>query len=171
MLISKHVDSLAIIFPQTNQAIKDAMRSVLNDARDSDIKETLEGYQAELLTIKSYLEPKKKQTLDKDDAGNIVSNVNAHTGARELASLAKRIQERAVSTDTKEAKRAFDFCVLYSKIATYRDAVLEEVIDLFKKAGRNLTVPFRSCIYSNSAFINTKPVSSNISNIMYCLYF
>ena len=118
------------------------MKSVLNDARDSDIKEKLEGYQAELLTIKSYLAPKKKQKLDKDDASNIVSNVNVHTGARELASLAKRIQERAVSTDKKEAKRAFDFCVLYAKIATYRDAVLEEVINLFKQAGKYLQIHF-----------------------------
>ena len=112
------------------------MTSVLNDARDKDVKETLEGYQAELLTIKSYLAPKKKQELDRDDVNNIVSNVNVHTGARELASLARRIQERAVSTDKNEAKRAFDFCVLYTKIATYRDAVLEEVIELFTKAGK-----------------------------------
>jgi len=127
---------LGYLTPQkTNKAIKDAMTSVLNDARDKDVKETLEGYQAELLTIKSYLAPKKKQTLDRDDVNNIVSNVNVHTGARELASLARRIQERAVSTDKNEAKRAFDFCVLYTKIATYRDAVLEEVIELFTKAG------------------------------------
>lgn len=111
------------------------MRSVLNDARDKDIKEKIEGYRAELLTIKSYLQPKKKQTLDRDDVGNIVSNVNAHTGARELESLAKRIQERAVSTDKDEAKRAFEFSLLYVKIATFRDAVLEEVISLFRQAG------------------------------------
>lgn len=111
------------------------MKSVLNDARDKDIKEKIEGYRAELLTIMYYLEPKKKQTLGKDDVINIVSNVKAHTGARELQVLAKRIEERAVSTDKSEAKRAFDFCVLYVTIATFRDTVLEEVIDLLKQAG------------------------------------
>ena len=129
------------------------MKEVLNDARDKDIKEKLEGYQAELLTIKSYLEPKKKQTLDRDDVGNIVSNVNVHTGARELAALAKRIQERAVATNKDEAKRAFEFSILYVKIATFRDAVLEEVIALFQQAGR----------YMNRSFSNELSALSLVS--------
>ena len=111
------------------------MREVLNEARDKDLKIQIDGYRNKLTAIMRYLEPKKEQSLDSDDVSNIVSHVPSHTGVRDLSKLEGYIKERAVSSKPSDAKQAYQFCVLYVQIATFRDTVLQEAINLFRRAG------------------------------------
>jgi len=119
---------------KASNAIKDTMEEVIKEESDQDLADSIEAFRSKLTLIMGYIAEKKKQDLDQNDVEYLIDQIPSHIGAEQFSLLASRIKRRAKASSAAEAKRGYQFCVLYAQLAAYRTLVIKDLAILFRKA-------------------------------------
>ena len=113
------------------------MEEVIKEASDQDLADSIEAFRSKLTLIMGYIQEKKKQDLDLNDVEYLIDQIPSHIGAVQFSLLGSRIARRAKASSATEAKRGYQFCVMYAQLAAYRSLVIKDLAIVFRKANES----------------------------------
>ena len=121
------------------------MTKVLQEARDEDLADKVDSFKAKTTELIAFMESIGKRKITDEMNPYIAVKTEQASAVGVLAILKKRIHRHRKSKDPAEAKRAFDFSVMYAQLVTLQELALTQVILLLKEDN-----PVISMTYANT---------------------
>ena len=118
------------------------MTKVLQEARDQDLSEEVDSFMTKTHDLMSSLKPLINIEIKGDTFTFINGKTNHALAVGVFTKLKNRIKERRKSKDPAEAKRAFDFSVMYAQLVTLQELALTQVVVLVKRDNERLSMSF-----------------------------
>ena len=141
--LKRHFCTNLILF-QTDK-IRETMTKVLQEARDEDLVDKVDSFKAKSTDLIAFMESIGKKKINENMLPFIAVKTEQASAVGVLPILRKRIHKHRKSKDPAEARRAFDFSVMYAQLVTLQELALTQVIVLLKADN-----PIISLTYANT---------------------
>ena len=125
--------------------IRDTMKEVLQEGRDEDLVEEVDGFKSKINSLISAMNLFVKKDVKSGLYPFIAVKTEHASTAGLLPKLKSRILKHRKSKIPSEARRAFDFSVMYAQLVTLEELALTQVIFLLEDNN-----PEAASIYANS---------------------
>ena len=122
--------------------IRDTMTKVLQEARDEDLIDKVDSFKTKINDLLSFMEPIVNKKLNDNSLSFIATKTEHASAVGVLPLIKKRIRKYRTSKDPAEARRAFDFSVMYAQLVTLQDLALTQVILVLQKDMKDVAMGF-----------------------------
>lgn len=139
-----------VLLLQTDK-MKETMIKVLQDGRDEDLIGDVESFKGRIAGLMSFMRPVVKRGITGDDIlFAMITKAEAASTTGLMSVLKRRRHHHRKSDNVAEAKRAFDFSVMYSQLVTLQELALTQVILLLKKDKEELYILGKQQVFRSS---------------------
>ena len=118
------------------------MTKVLQEARDEDLVDKVDSFKAKSTDLISFMESLGKKKIKETLLPFIAVKTEQASAVGVLPNIRKRIHKRRSSKDPAEARRAFDFSVMYAQLVTLQELALTQVIMLLKVDNPDISMTY-----------------------------